>query len=96
MADSSGKDAANRAVNQLISVIVGSNHASSTDSLKSNPPARVKQCNELAITEYSEAASLLSDCVPDAKRMVSQAQRKLDSLSSLAVLASFIKEVDAD
>ena len=96
MADSTDKDAANRAINQLLSVIVGSNHASSTDALKDNPATRVQQCTELAMTEYSEAASLLSDCVPDAKRMVSQAQRKLDSLSSLAVLTNLIKEVDAD
>ena len=96
MADLTGKDAADRAINQLLSVIVGNKHARNTDALKDNPAARVKKCTEFAMTEYSEAASLLSDCVPDAKRMVSQAQRKLDSLSSLAVLANLIKEVDWD
>ena len=94
MADLTGKDVANGALNQLLCEIVGSHHANSTESLKDNPTARVKQCTQLTMIEYSEAASLLSDCVPDAKRMVSQAQRKLDSLSSLAVLANLIKEVD--
>ena len=93
MADSTGRDAANHAINQLLSVIVGSHHASSTDSLIDNPTERVKQCTELAMSEYSESVSLLSDCVPDAKRMVSHAQRKLESLSSLAVLTNIIKEV---
>ncbi len=96
MADSTGKEAANRAINQLLSVIIGTNHANSTDSLKDNPSERVKKCTEFVMTEYSEAASLLSDCVPDARRMVSQAQQKLDSLTSLAVLANLIKEVDWD
>ena len=56
----------------------------------------IKACTGLAATEMSEAASLIADCVPDAKRMMSQAQRKLDSLGSLAVLANLIKEVDWD
>ena len=96
MADLTSKDVADRACNQLLSVIVGSKHARNTDDLKSNPAERVRKCTELAMAEYSEAASLLSDCVPDAKRMVSQAQRKLDSLSSLTVFANLIKEVDWD
>ncbi len=96
MADLTTKDAADRAINQLLSVIVGSKHARNTDDLKGNPSERVKKCTEFAMTEYAEAANLLTDCVPDAKRMMSQAQRKLDSLSSLAVLSNVIKEVDWD
>tara|TARA_Y100001968_G_C19393490_1_gene736905 strand:+ start:1002 stop:1292 length:291 start_codon:yes stop_codon:yes gene_type:complete len=96
MADLTGKDAADRAINQLLSVIVGKNHAKQTDALKEDPAQRVKACTGLAATEMSEAASLIADCVPDAKRMMSQAQRKLDSLGSLAVLANLIKEVDWD
>ncbi len=96
MSELTGKDAADRAINQLLSVIVGRQHAKETDELKADPSQRVKACTQLVSVELSEAASLLADCVPDAKRMMSQAQRKIDSLGSLAVLASLIKEVDWD
>tara|TARA_Y100001968_G_scaffold243034_1_gene226782 strand:- start:115 stop:405 length:291 start_codon:yes stop_codon:yes gene_type:complete len=90
------KHAADRAINQLISVIVDGKDVRATDSLKEEPSERVKKCMELTMIEYSKAAQLLTDCVPDAKRMVAQCQRKQDSLSSLAILCKVIKEVEWD
>ncbi len=96
MAEFTRKDSADRAINQLLSVIVGVKDARATDSLKRDPSSRVKRCTELTMSEYSEAVSLLTDCVPDAKRMVTQCQRKLDSLSSLSVLCKVIRESEWD
>tara|TARA_Y100001968_G_C19252279_1_gene665048 strand:- start:566 stop:856 length:291 start_codon:yes stop_codon:yes gene_type:complete len=96
MAELISKDLADRAINQLLSVIVGGKDARATDSLKGEPTERVKKCMELTIVEYSEAAQLLTDCVPDAKRMVSQCQRKQNSLHSLAVLCKVIKKTEWD
>lgn len=84
------KETAKRAINQLLSLIVGTKFAKQTDSLKTEPIARLKKCIELTLNEYSEAMSLQSDCVPDAQRMITQAQRKLDSLNSLTILANLI------
>ncbi len=88
------KATADRALNQLLKVIVGSKDAKATDSLKAEPMNRIKKCMELTMIEYAAAAQLLTDCVPDAKRMVAQCQRKQDSLNSLAVLCKVIKEAN--
>ena len=86
------RQTAERAINQLLSLIVGTKFAKQTDSLKNEPIARLKKCIELTLNEYSDAVSLQADCVPDAQRMIAQAQRKLDSLNSLTILANLIPE----
>ncbi len=87
----SEKETARRAINQLLLVIAGRKHSSATDNLQDTPKLRLKRCIELAMEEYAAAQFLLQDCVPDAKRMVSDAQRKLDCLNSLTTLANIVE-----
>ena len=87
----SEKETARRAVNQLLLIIAGSTHSKATDGLQNAPKSRLKKCTELAMEEYSIAQSLLQDCVPDARRMITQAQQKLDSLNSLSTLANVVE-----
>ena len=89
----SEKETARRAVNQLLLVIVGRKHCNATENLKDTPKLRLKRCTELAMEEYAAAQSLLQDCVPDAKRIMSEVQRKLDCLSSLQSLVSIVEEM---
>ena len=42
------------------------------------------------IEEYSYALSMQTDCVPDSKRMIIQAQKRLESQNSLMTLAKLI------
>ena len=84
------KPSKEKAINQLISSIVGLQLAKQTEYLNSDPINRLDICIQLTINEYSEAISLQSDCVPDANRMTSQVQKRLDSLNSLSVLLKFI------
>jgi len=83
-------ETAKRAVNQLLVAIVGRKCANETDNLKSDPKARIKRSTELLMLEYANAQSLFQDCAPDARRMLAEVQRKLDSLSSLSVLATLL------
>ena len=87
----SEKETARRAIYQLLLVISGRKHCNATDNLRHTPKIRLKKCIELAMDEYATAQSLLQDCVPDAKRMISDAQRKLDSLSSLTSLVNIVE-----
>ena len=89
------ESAAVRAVNQLLSVIVGRNAARATDPLKDNPSARIQACTEIAAEEQKKAIGQLSED-PGASRQVQQVQRKLDSLGSLQVLANLISETEWD
>lgn len=89
------ESAAKRAVNQLLSVIVGRNAARDTDHLKHDPSARVQACVAFASQEYQKAsAELAKDASAD--RLVRQVERKLDSLKSLQVLSNLIKETPWD
>ena len=85
------RSAAERAVNQLLSVIVGKYPARETDHLKNNPSARVQACVSLAGEEYQKALKQLATD-PSASRQVQQVQRKMDSLGSLQVIANLIDE----
>ena len=87
------KGSAERAVNQLLAVIVGRRHAQETDSLKNEPSERIQACLELAGKEYMDAVKSLRGN-PDNQRLVNQVQRKMDSLGSLQTLANLIKECE--
>jgi len=80
------EEEAKRALNQLLSVIVGRRFAMQTDKYKESPIKRIDQCHHLIIKEFEEA-------VGDPKRLV-QVQRKMDSLQSLTTLAKLAEEVD--
>ncbi len=86
------KDKVHSALNQLLIAIAGVNHATQTDELHGDPKSRILRCIDLAMAEFSEATSILQDCAPDARRQLSLAQRKLDSLNSLAILANFLEK----
>ena len=51
---------------------------------------RLKNALIALIEEYSYSLSLQADCVPDSKRMIIQAQKRLESLNSLLTLAKLI------
>lgn len=87
------RDAAVRAVNQLLSVVVGGRYARQTDNLKHTPGERVRACIELAGKEYLDALASLKDN-PDNQRLVNQVQRKMDSLNSLATISNLIEECE--
>ena len=80
------EEEAKRALNQLLSVIVGRRFAMQTDKYKDSPIKRIDQCHHLIIKEFEEA-------VGDPRRLV-QVQRKMDSLQSLTTLAKLAEEVD--
>ena len=87
------ESAAKRAVNQLLSVIVGKYSARETDHLKDDPSARVQACVSLAGEEFQKALKQLATD-PSANKQVQQVQRKMDSLGSLQVLANLIQETE--
>ena len=82
------KDACVRALNQVMSVVVGQQQARATDHLKDDPMKRVSACVDLTMAAYKEAMA-----TGDAKA-ISQLQRKADTLGSLAILATLVAEVD--
>jgi len=79
-----------RAVNQLLSVIVGQAMARSTDYLKDEPLERVKACLDLTMDAY-KVAMTAGDT-----NGIKQLQRKTDSLGSLAIMANLLTEFDFD
>jgi len=76
-----------RALNQLLSVIVGSKFARQTDPYKDKPLERIHECYKLITEEQSEAFG-------DTQKL-NQINRKLDSLNSLTILAKLEKSVEA-
>ena len=77
-----------RALNQLTALIVGKRFAMETDEYKTDPAERISKCHLLVISELQESAN-------DSKK-VFQAQRKLDSLQSLKILAQLAGETMFD
>lgn len=91
MAQLTEQSAAYRALNQLCSVTAGRKWARETDTLKGDPAARIQKCLELTLLEATAAASMQRGN-PDADKMLQQANRKIDSLQSLALLARIIQD----
>ena len=75
-----------RALNQLLSLIVGSKFAKQTDSYKDKPLERIHRCYELITQEQSEAFG-------DSLKL-NQINRKLDSLNSLTILAKLEESIE--
>ncbi len=94
VSDLTSKGKIEKALNQLLSFVVGHEAAKRTDELKANPTERINKCTQMVLSEYAEASSLINDCVPDARRMLAQAQHKLESLNSLTVLSIEISKAD--
>lgn len=79
-----------QAFNQLLLQIVGTKLIDSLNMIDSDSKSKIEKCIAITNEEYSYALSLQADCVPDSKRMIIQAQIKLESLRSLLILAKLI------
>ena len=79
-----------QAFNQLLLQIVGTKLIDSLNMIDSDSKSKIEKCIAITNEEYSYALSLQADCVPDSKRMIIQAQKRLESLSSLLTLAKLI------
>ena len=83
---------ADRAINQLLSVIVGKRQAVASNHLQNYIPERLEFCLKL-IGQDMENDIKLGD--PDmVGAALSRSQRKLSSVQSLKVLSSLINEVE--
>lgn len=83
---------ADRAVNQLLSIIVGRRQAIASNHLENYVPERLELCLKL-VGQEMENDITLGD--PEAVgAALGRSQRKLSSIQSLKVLAALISEVD--
>ena len=81
----------NKSLNQLLSVIAGREAAVATNDLSHDPCERISQMISLASRDLTDAASSGN------RQSMKQAQRKLESLGSLRVLATvLISETEWD
>ena len=79
-----------KAFNQLLLQIAGKKLLDSINMDSADSKSKIEKCIACIHEEYSYALSLQADCVPDSKRMIIQAQKKLESLNSLLILAKLI------
>ncbi len=79
-----------QALNQLLLQIAGKKLIDSLNMIDSDSKSKIEKCIAITNEEYSYALSLQADCVPDSKRMIIQAQKRLESLNSLLNLAKLI------
>ena len=79
-----------QAFNQLLLQIVGTKLIDSLNMINADSKTRIEKCITLTNEEYSYALSLQADCVPDSKRMIIQAQKKLEGLEALLTLSKLI------
>jgi len=83
---------ADRAVNQLLSIIVGRRQAIASNHLENYVPERLELCLKLVGQEMENDITLGN---PEAVgAALGRSQRKLSSIQSLKVLATLISEVD--
>ena len=79
-----------QAFNQLLLQIAGKKLIDSLNMIDSDSKSKIEKCIAITNEEYSYALSLQVDCVPDSKRMIIQAQKRLESLNALLTLAKLI------
>ena len=83
---------ADRAINQLLSIIVGRRQAIASNHLENYVPERLELCLKLVGQEMENDITLGN---PEAVgAALGRSQRKLSSIQSLKVLATLISEVD--
>ena len=83
---------ADRAINQLLSIIVGRRQAIASNHLENYIPERLELCLKLIGQEMENDITLGDPEVVGAA--LSRSQRKLSSLQSLKVLSSLVNEVE--
>ena len=76
-----------QAFNQLLLQIVGTKLIDSLNMIDSDSKSKIEKCIAITNEEYSYALSLQADCVPDSNRMIIQAQKRLEGLEALLILA---------
>jgi|9_EtaG_2_1085328.scaffolds.fasta_scaffold02962_14 hypothetical protein len=82
-----------KALNQLLSLVIGGRIARQTEHLKSAPINRINHAQKIiADGELQEATRDLQDGYDGASKRLSQVERKIDSLKSLKVLAEMVEE----
>ena len=62
----------------------------SLNMINSDSKSKIEKCIACTNEEYSYALSLQADCVPDAKRLIIQAQKRLEGLEALLILSKLI------
>ena len=83
---------ADRAINQLLSVIVGKRQAIASNHLQNYIPERLELCLKLIGQDMENDIKLGDPEMVGAA--LSRSQRKLSSVQSLKVLSSLINEVE--
>ena len=83
---------ADRAINQLLSVIVGRRQAVASNHLQNYIPERLELCLKLIGQEMENDITLGDPEMVGAA--LGRSQRKLSSIQSLKVLSSLINEVE--
>ena len=85
------RSTAHGALNQLLTALAPT-LANQTTALDDDPSTRLSRCIELVKAEASEASSLIADCAPQGRPMLTQAQKTLESLESLKLLEMVVSE----
>ena len=70
-----------QAFNQLLLQIAGKKLIDSINMVDSDAKSKIEKCFACTNEDYSYALSLQADCVPDSKRMIIQAQKRLERLN---------------
>ena len=78
------------AFNKLLSQIAGKKLIDSINTINADSKTKIERCIALTNEEYSYAMSLQADCVPDSKRMIIQAQKRLEALEALLTISKLI------
>ena len=69
---------------------MGNNFIDNLNMINSDSKSKIEKCIACTNEEYSYALSLQADCVPDAKRLIIQAQKRLEGLEALLILSKLI------
>ena len=70
--------------------IAGKKLLDSINMINYDAKSKIEKCIACTNKDYSYALSIQADCVPDSKRMIIQAQKRLENLNSLLTLAKLI------
>ena len=79
-----------QAFNQLLLQIAGKKLLDSINMINADSKKKIQRCIALTNEEYSYAISLQADCVPDSKRMMMQAKKRIEGLEALLILSKLI------
>ena len=81
---------ARQALLKLLSTLAGPANANADETQPVS--AQIAHCIERTKTGASEGAALVDACVPHGRAMLTQAQKRLETLEALKVLESVVSE----